>query len=180
MSRYKEVLTLKEPAFIGFIYTDLKPQNFLMKIREPDQVINHELVTRPAVIYEAPKTASFIEVGYCPVQSLPLPLAIEGDRRELLFEVVISDFGHAHFDDQYLSKIVQPSALRAPEVALGLTWDKAIDIWSLGCLVSILPSRWYHMRQRIPCRCMNLQPAPGYFVQRTLAKPRRSDTVSLK
>jgi len=117
------------------IHSDLKPQNFLMKIREPDQVINHELITRPAVIYEAPKTASFLEVGYCPVQSLPLPLVIDGDRRELLFEAVISDFGHAHFDDQHLSKIVQPSALRAPEVALGLTWGKEIDIWSLGCLM---------------------------------------------
>ena len=125
------------PRSLALLYTDLKPQNFLMKIREPDQVINNELVIRPAVIYEAPKTVPFLEVGYCPVQSLPLPFVIDGDRRKLLFEVVISDFGHAHFDDQHLSKIVQPSALRAPEVALGLTWDKAIDIWSLGCLVSI-------------------------------------------
>ena len=80
---------------------------------------------------------SFVEVGYCPVESLPLPFAILGDKREMLFETVIADFGHGHFDDMHFSKTVQPAALRAPEVAVGLNWDKAIDIWSLGCLVSI-------------------------------------------
>jgi len=32
-------------------------------------------------------------------------------------------------------EIIQPSALRAPEVALGLTRDKATDTRSLGCLM---------------------------------------------
>ena len=32
---------------------------------------------------------------------------------------------------------MQPYALRAPEVTLGLEWGPAIDIWSLGCLVSV-------------------------------------------
>jgi len=30
---------------------------------------------------------------------------------------------------------VQPYALRAPEVILGIAWGPAIDIWSLGCLM---------------------------------------------
>ena len=33
---------------------------------------------------------------------------------------------------------MQPYALRAPEVILGLGWGPAIDIWSLGCMVSVL------------------------------------------
>ena len=126
----------KEPVLMA-LCTDLKAQNFLMKIRDSDQVINSELITQPAYIYDIPKTISFLEFGYCPVKSLPLPLTISGDKRGMLFESVITDFGHSHFDDRHLSSIVQPAALRAPEVALRLSWDKAIDIWSLGCLVSI-------------------------------------------
>ena len=37
----------------------------------------------------------------------------------------------------HLSEVVQPYALRAPEVILGLEWGPAIDIWSLGCMVHI-------------------------------------------
>ena len=33
---------------------------------------------------------------------------------------------------------MQPYALRAPEVILGLGWDPAIDIWCLGCMVKSL------------------------------------------
>ena len=34
---------------------------------------------------------------------------------------------------------MQPYALRAPEVILGLGWGSAIDIWSLGCMVLTFP-----------------------------------------
>jgi len=44
----------------------------------------------------------------------------------------------AHPRGAHLSKIVQPSALRAPEVILGLEWGSAIDIWSLGCMVLLV------------------------------------------
>ena len=131
------ILALEEPTLTS-LCTDIKPQNFLMKISELDKVISCELVTRPAAIYEIPKTMSISELGYCPVTSLPLPIAIDGDRQGFLFETVLSDLGHGHFDNQHLSQTVQPVALRAPEVALGLNWNRAIDIWSLGCLVSIV------------------------------------------
>ena len=41
----------------------------------------------------------------------------------------------AHPQNEHLAKVVQPYALRAPEVILGLEWGYAIDIWSLGCMV---------------------------------------------
>ncbi|KIY46309.1 kinase-like protein [Fistulina hepatica ATCC 64428] len=31
--------------------------------------------------------------------------------------------------------LIQPDALRAPEVIVGCTWDSSADIWNLGCLV---------------------------------------------
>ena len=33
---------------------------------------------------------------------------------------------------------VQPVLLRAPEVTLGHPWSAPIDIWSVGCLVSLI------------------------------------------
>jgi len=45
----------------------------------------------------------------------------------------------AYLDREHLSHIVQPYALRAPEVILGLGWGPAIDIWSLGCMVLAPP-----------------------------------------
>lgn len=32
--------------------------------------------------------------------------------------------------------LIQPDALRAPEVILGMDWGTSADIWNLGCLVS--------------------------------------------
>jgi len=34
-------------------------------------------------------------------------------------------------------KIIQPRALRAPEVILGADWGTPVDIWNLGCLVRL-------------------------------------------
>jgi len=40
----------------------------------------------------------------------------------------------AHFRDRHLNEVIQPFALRAPEVILGYPWDTPVDIWSVGCL----------------------------------------------
>lgn len=48
----------------------------------------------------------------------------------------IVDFSVSSWTDRHLSNRIQPPALRAPEVTIGAPWGTAIDIWSLGCLVS--------------------------------------------
>jgi len=52
-----------------------------------------------------------------------------------LGETIEDECPAAHPQGEHLSKLVQPYALRAPEVILGLEWGTAIDIWSLGCMV---------------------------------------------
>jgi serine/threonine-protein kinase SRPK3 len=32
--------------------------------------------------------------------------------------------------------LIQPEALRSPEVIIGAEWDTKADIWNFGCLVS--------------------------------------------
>lgn len=50
----------------------------------------------------------------------------------------IVDFSVSSWTDRHLSDRIQPPALRAPEVTIGAPWGTAIDIWSLGCLVSTI------------------------------------------
>lgn len=56
------------------------------------------------------------------------PLLICVDLTSICYLATMVDGPHA--------AIIQPYALRAPEVILGSSWDTSADIWNLGCLVS--------------------------------------------
>ncbi|XP_038679865.1 uncharacterized protein LOC119981004 [Tripterygium wilfordii] len=53
-------------------------------------------------------------------------------------EVKVIDLGSSCFETDHLCPYVQSRSYRAPEVILGLPYDKKIDIWSLGCILSEL------------------------------------------
>ena len=38
--------------------------------------------------------------------------------------------------DAMRDRLIQPDALRSPEVLLGCQWGVKTDIWNLGCIVS--------------------------------------------
>lgn len=50
---------------------------------------------------------------------------------------VLCDFGSAVFSDMEHRECVQPHVYRAPEVTLEALWDHKIDVWSVGCMVSV-------------------------------------------
>ena len=55
-------------------------------------------------------------------------------------ELVISKYPRSDVAmpvDHDLKGTIQPTALRAPEVNLGIKWDTAIDIWGAGCVVHL-------------------------------------------
>ncbi|KAL3655418.1 hypothetical protein CASFOL_001204 [Castilleja foliolosa] len=53
-------------------------------------------------------------------------------------EVKVIDLGSSCFGTDHLCSYVQSRSYRAPEVILGLPYDKKIDIWSLGCILAEL------------------------------------------
>lgn len=58
------------------------------------------------------------------------------------FDVRVIDFGSACFEHGKVHTYVQSRYYRAPEIVLGLGYNTAIDMWSLGCiLVELLTGR---------------------------------------
>ncbi|KAJ0764034.1 putative dual-specificity kinase CMGC-DYRK-PRP4 family [Helianthus annuus] len=53
-------------------------------------------------------------------------------------EVKVIDLGSSCFETDHLCSYVQSRSYRAPEVILGLPYEKKIDIWSLGCILAEL------------------------------------------
>ncbi|GAB4842691.1 hypothetical protein Ancab_012667 [Ancistrocladus abbreviatus] len=53
-------------------------------------------------------------------------------------EVKVIDLGSSCFETDHLCSYVQSRSYRAPEVILGLPYDKKIDMWSLGCILAEL------------------------------------------
>ncbi|GKV52628.1 hypothetical protein SLEP1_g59202 [Rubroshorea leprosula] len=53
-------------------------------------------------------------------------------------EVKVINLGSSCFETDHLCSYVQSRSYRAPEVILGLPYDKKIDIWSLGCILAEL------------------------------------------
>lgn len=53
-------------------------------------------------------------------------------------EIKVIDLGSSCFETDHLCSYVQSRSYRAPEVILGLSYDKKIDVWSLGCILAEL------------------------------------------
>lgn len=47
----------------------------------------------------------------------------------------VIDFGGATYEDERKSHTIQTRQYRAPEVVLGMTWNKSADVWSIACIV---------------------------------------------
>ncbi|XP_064181485.1 dual specificity protein kinase CLK4b isoform X3 [Anguilla rostrata] len=50
-------------------------------------------------------------------------------------DVKVVDLGNATYDHDYHTSVVSTRHYRAPEVILGLGWDRSCDVWSLGCIL---------------------------------------------
>ncbi|EAA12191.4 AGAP007847-PA, partial [Anopheles gambiae str. PEST] len=52
--------------------------------------------------------------------------------------IKVIDFGSSCFSDRTVYTYIQSRFYRSPEVILGYPYDKAIDMWSLGCILAEL------------------------------------------
>jgi len=62
----------------------------------------------------------------------------DGVRKPIKSDICLIDFGGATFSDQHHSSIIATRQYRPPEVIMGLLWNTAADMWSVGCIISEL------------------------------------------
>jgi serine/threonine-protein kinase SRPK3 len=133
---------------------DIKPDNILVKLVNvaPATELDNERSSVLTASSELPSHA---------ILSRPLRVLTPDDLLEMNkiseLNVQLSDFGTgksllwmlrshnlslglaAAAADGPHAAVIQPPALRAPEVILGCEWGPSADIWNLGCLASRLP-----------------------------------------
>ncbi|PBK85862.1 kinase-like protein [Armillaria gallica] len=91
----------------GIVHTDLKLDNLLLRMENTEGI--------PSLgDSELPIDSSHVSLGPS--------------------SVVISDLGVATEIENPFDGVIQPYALRAPEVYLGIPYGPPADIWNLGCL----------------------------------------------
>ncbi|KAH9912037.1 kinase-like domain-containing protein [Fomitopsis serialis] len=117
----------------GIVHTDLKNDNILFRPRDLCTIVAHELAENPSVTYDCGTEGN---ASVVPVVSQVLPLSVDASIHERDLDVVLADVGHSHWIEHHFQELIQPDALRAPEVILGHPWSTPADIWSVGCLVT--------------------------------------------
>jgi len=84
-------------------------------------------------INEALQVLAEIDVVHCDLKPENILLTDSSGVR-----VQLIDFGSSCFSNQTVYTYIQSRFYRAPEVILGLPYDSAIDMWSLGCVAAEL------------------------------------------
>src|ERR1700689_88208 len=78
------------------------------------------------------------------------------------------------------SDVIQPFALRAPEVILGCGWDTSIDIWNLGCLARyllLLSFPFLSLTEPCLCRSLNSSLATGFLCREEVLHGQQRHTI---
>ncbi|CEJ92769.1 hypothetical protein VHEMI08399 [[Torrubiella] hemipterigena] len=114
----------------GIIHTGLKPTNILLELEKPEVAMSKYLsLVAPRMTETKPQIPLREAITTPPISEITHP------------KVRIVDFGVASWRTKHLGDLIQPQALRAPEVTIGAPWDTGVDIWSLGCILVELIQR---------------------------------------
>jgi len=126
------------------VHTDLKPDNILVKLDNVNSAIELENETSfpPASVDIASSEFPSHVILSRPIRALSSYELLSLVQSSEL-NVQLTDFGTAAAIDGPHAAIIQPPALRAPEVILGCEWGASADIWNLGCLIfEFLTGHW--------------------------------------
>ena len=136
----------------SIVHCDLKPENILM-VRSDVECVISECKKRGDVLFtdksrndstrrgttekKATKVSAASKKMAQQSQKSNLGIMSESSENEEQW-IKLIDFGSACFEGQSTYTYIQSRFYRSPEVLIGLPYDSAIDIWSLGCVAAEL------------------------------------------
>ena len=122
---------------LQIIHCDLKPENILLKSSEnPLKSTSATSNTSNTNSTTGTQNNSNNENNHSGTKQRNAAAA--GNHISSSCDIKVIDLGSACFDGQTLYPYIQSRFYRAPEVVLGVPYDNAIDIWSIGCIVAEL------------------------------------------
>ena len=95
--------------------------------------VGYSRPTIQMIAYETARALDFMHkhrIVHCDIK--PENIMFITDRKK---GIKIIDFGCSCFSGEIMFSYIQSRFYRAPEVVLGIDYDKEIDIWSLGCVL---------------------------------------------
>ncbi|OPB41808.1 hypothetical protein A0O28_0103680 [Trichoderma guizhouense] len=115
----------------GVIHTDIKPNNIFVKFRDWSFIESGYLKEIPFPQQDREETE------YSPVPSQPLRWFYfdYNAKYSADFDVTLGDWGVSSWTTKHLTEVIQPVALRAPEVIIGAPWDASTDWWNFGAVL---------------------------------------------
>ena len=146
----------------SIVHCDLKPENILVVSEEYVE----QMLDGKSAVNDNKKTAT--------IDSYIHQAAIKKEgtaaKKDEKHNIKLIDFGSACFEGQATHTYIQSRFYRSPEVLIGLDYDSAIDMWSLGCVAAelflglpILPG--VHEHDQLSRICEMIGKIPDWMVE---------------
>ena len=123
------------PLILGSLWSkddgNIKPDNIFVQIPDYSVIESDYLPSMPS----DPRLS---DPAYPPflIPTQPLKYHYLRDGANLLeLNIALGDWGVSSWTDRRLTEIIQPTALRSPEVLIGAPWGPDTDLWNLGGVV---------------------------------------------
>jgi dual specificity protein kinase YAK1 len=160
------------------IHCDLKPENILLinkRVEKKKSKLDKSSTAPAATAIEVPSSSSSLlsaQLRGSTSSAAPSQSKANGETSTSsnIGDIKLIDFGSACFEGKTMYSYIQSRFYRSPEVLLGIPYNGAIDIWSLGCVCAemfvglpIFPGVSQHNQL---CRIVDmLGPIPDFLVR---------------
>lgn len=130
---------VKELASKTIVHCDLKPENILLVGEEAErEVVGGDSKQQSQQQKDNTNNDTMSSSGSCLSLASMASVTSTATTKKIPQTIKLIDFGSACFEGFSAHTYIQSRFYRSPEVLMGLPYDSAIDMWSLGCVAAEL------------------------------------------